>query len=149
MCLNSPTLPFLHALVKLLPLVRALFHHHSVFIVCRLWYIYYNNYEELISACKKKHKLCCISLSVPKGCNYIFTTNFGSIFLNDVTIFPHELFIVDMVDFEVVGTLWFCFEEALKFAFIDKKKSKRRTDYSRVSDAVHAHQIDMAAGSVL
>ena len=38
------------------------------------------------------HSLYYISLSVPNGCN--FTTNFGSIFLNDVTIFPHELFIV-------------------------------------------------------
>ena len=46
-----------------------------------------------------------ITLSVPNGCN--FTTNFGSIFLNDVTIFPHELFIVGtaIVDCEVVGTL--------------------------------------------
>ena len=47
-----------------------------------------------------------ISLSVPKVCN--FTTNFGSIFLNDVTIFPHELFIVGtaIVDFEVVCDLY-------------------------------------------
>ena len=50
----------------------------------------------------------------------------------------------------MVGTLWFCFEEALKFAFIDKKKKQKKDRlYSRVSDAVHAHQIDMAAGSVL
>ena len=66
--------------------------------------------------------------------------------------------IYPIVDFEVVGTLiikWFCFEEALKFAFIDLKKKKKKKkkakegQTSRVSDAVYAHQIDMAAGSVL
>ena len=41
--------------------------------------------------------------------------------------------IYPIVDFEVVGTLiynglWFCFEEALKFAFIDLTKKEGRTD---------------------
>ena len=40
-----------------------------------------------------------ITLSVPNGCN--FTTNFGSIFLNDVTIFPHEFFIVGIVGTDI------------------------------------------------
>ena len=40
-----------------------------------------------------------ITLSVPNGCN--LTTNFGSIFLNDVTIFPHEFFIVGIVGTDI------------------------------------------------
>ena len=63
---------------------------------------------------KKTNCASAISLSVPKCCN--FTTNFGSILFNDVTIFPHELFrhcrhgyipyiYICIVDFEVVGTL--------------------------------------------
>ena len=65
--------------------------------------------------------------------------------------------IYPIVDFEVVGTLIYngLSGFALKFAFIDlkiKKKQKKKAkegQTSRVSDAVYAHQIDMAAGSVL
>ena len=60
--------------------------------------------------------------------------------------------IYPIVDFEVVGTLIYngLSGFALKFAFIDlKKKKAKEGQTSRVSDAVYAHQIDMAAGSVL